>query len=293
MRILLIGKTGQLGGDLIRNNPGHEIHAPSRAELEIGNREAIRQAITAVVPDVVINTAAFHNVPLCESDVESTFRINCAAVSDLAAACRKTGAMFVTFSSDYVFGGEKRTPYLEDDRPQPLQMYGISRVAGEYAALASAPDQAIIIRTCGLYGASGAQSKGGNFVDKRIQGAGSISSMEMGCDQVVSPTSTDDLSRAVWQLVEHPSCQPGIYHLANEGECTWYEFTKAIYEIAGLDVAVTPVDRGGMSGDMRRPLYSALANTKARALGITLLTWRSGLERYLESVLKSPGNHRA
>jgi dTDP-4-dehydrorhamnose reductase len=281
MRILLIGKTGQLGGDLILNNPGHEIHAPSREELDIGNREAIRQAMATIVPDVVINTAAFHNVPLCETDVASTFLINCAAVRDLGATCQKAGTMFVTFSTDYVFGGGKRTPYLEDDRPQPLQMYGISRVAGEYAALAVAPDHAIVIRTCGLYGRSGAQSKGGNFVDKRIQDASTIASLEMGCDQLISPTSTDDLSRAVWQLIEHPSCQPGIYHLANEGECTWFEFTKAIYEIAGLNVNVTPVDRGGMSGDMRRPLYSTLGNVKARAIGIELPHWRDGLTRYL------------
>jgi dTDP-4-dehydrorhamnose reductase len=103
----------------------------------------------------------------------------------------------------------------------------------------------------------------------------------MGCDQVVSPTSTDDLSRAVWPLIEHPHLKPGIYHLVNEGECTWFEFTKAIYEISGLDVSVTPVDRGGMSGDMRRPLYSALANSQARALGIALPSWRAGLERYI------------
>lgn len=281
MKVLLIGKTGQLGGDLIRNNPGHEIHAPSRQELEIGSREGIRQVMTAVAPDLVINTAAFHNVPLCETDVASAFLVNCAAVRDLAAVCQEANIMFVNFSTDYVFGGEKRTPYLEDDRPQPVQMYGISRVAGEFAALAAAPNHAVIIRTCGLYGRSGAQSKGGNFVDKRIQDAGTSRLMEMGCDQVVSPTSTDDLSRAVWQLIAHPGCKPGIYHLVNEGECTWYEFTKAIYEITGLDVIVKPVDRGGMSGDMRRPLYSALANTKANALGINLPSWRTGLERYI------------
>jgi dTDP-4-dehydrorhamnose reductase len=130
----------------------------------------------------------------------------------------------------------------------------------------------------------GAHSKGGNFVDKRIHDAKTGTSLEMGCDQVVSPTSTDDLSRSVWQLITHPSCKPGIYHIVNEGECTWYEFTKAIYEIAGLDVKVTPVDRGGLSGDMRRPLYSVLGNVKARALGIELPHWRDGLERYLREI---------
>jgi dTDP-4-dehydrorhamnose reductase len=234
-----------------------------------------------VRPDVVINTAAFHNVPLCETAADSAFKINCVAVRDLASACQRRGGLFVTFSTDYVFGGEKRTPYLEDDRPQALQLYGISRVAGEYAAMAAAPGQAIVIRTCGLYGRLGAQSKGGNFVDKRIQDAGTSTSLEMGCDQVVSPTSTDDLSRAVWRLITHPHRKPGIYHLVNEGECTWYEFTKAIYEIAGLNVTVNPVDRGGMCGDMRRPLYSVLDNVKARALGIALPHWRDGLKMYL------------
>ena len=102
----------------------------------------------------------------------------------------------------------------------------------------------MVIRTCGLYGRSGAQSKGGNFVDRRLHDATTCTVLEMGCDQVVSPTSTDDLSRAVLKLVEHPEMKPGIYHLVNEGECTWYEFTKAIYDSAGLSVNVHPVDRG-------------------------------------------------
>lgn len=293
MKILLIGTTGQLGGDLLRNNPGHDLFAPSRDVLDIGNREQVEMVIAKYRPEVVLNTAAFHNLPLCESDPASAFRINCTAVRDLAMACRKAGALFVTFSTDYVFGGDRRTPYCEDDCPQPLQLYGISRVAGEYAALATVPDGTVIIRTCGLYGASGARSKGGNFVDRRLQDAKTCSVLEMGCDQVVSPTSSDDLSLAVWRLIDHPEMQPGIYHLANEGECTWYEFTKAIYELAGLPMEVVPVDRGGLSGEMRRPLYSVLANTKARALGIVLPHWRDGLERYLTHMLSSGGCHES
>ncbi len=281
MKVLLIGKTGQLGGDLIRNNPGYDIIAPSRDELDIGNREEIDAAIDGCRPDIVINTAAFHNLLLCETDPESAFRVNCTAVRNLALACRKAKAFLVNFSTDYVFGGDQCIPYVEDDRPQPLQMYGISRVAGEYAALASAPEHTVIIRTCGLYGRSGAQSKGGNFVDKRLQDAENCPVLEMGCDQLVSPTSTDDLSRAVWRLAVHPELKSGVYHLVNQGECTWYEFTKAIYEIAGFSALVRPVDRGGMSGNMRRPLYSVLANTKARGMGITLPHWRDGLKQYL------------
>lgn len=289
MKILLIGKTGQLGGDLFRNNPGHVIMAPGRDELDLADGAAIGRMVAGQRPDVVINTAAFHNVPLCESEVEQAFRINCAAVRDLALACRLAGCRFVTFSSDYVFGGEKRTPYAEVDRPQPLQMYGISRLAGELAALAAYPEGSVIVRTCGLYGRSGACSKGGNFVDKRLEDAKVQAKIEMGCDQVVVPTSTDDLSRAVWQLLAHPRSGAGLYHLVNEGECSWYEFTRAIFEIAGLAVDVIPVDRQGMSGDMRRPLYSVLANVRAKAMGIKLPHWRVALERYLETAAADSG----
>ncbi len=283
MKILLIGRTGQLGGDLLRNNASHEIVAPERHEVDISDISSVERAFQKTKPDAVINTAAFHNVPLCEEDSGQAFRINCVAVRDLARLCRRANTVLVTFSSDYVFGGDRRSPYREDDRPAPLQVYGITRLAGEYAALSEAPDHAFVIRTCGLYGMSGAQSKGGNFVDKRIADARTQAVIEIGADQTVSPTSTEDLSRAVFRLTEHPLRKPGIYHLVNEGECTWYDFTRAIYEIMGTTIDLRPVDRNCRSGEMRRPCYSALANTKAKTLGITLPHWRDALKRYLEA----------
>ena len=283
MKILLIGATGQLGGDILRNNPGHEIVAPGRDRLDLQDIEQVEKGIRDARPDVVINCAAFHNVPLCEEQPGQAFLINCFAVGRLADFCGRYGARLVTFSTDYVFGGEKRTPYVESDAPHPIQIYGITRSAGEHAAIAAAPDHTIIVRTCGLYGRSGAASKGGNFVDKRIADAKAANSLAMGIDQIICPTSTEDLSRAVLALIEHRECGAGIYHLVNEGECSWFEFTKAIYDILGLKVVLRPVDRKGLSGSMRRPLYSVLANTKARALGITLRHWRKALEAYLES----------
>jgi len=287
VKILLIGKTGQLGGDIVRNASGHAIHAPERHALDITMPGLVRAAVLDLRPDVVINTAAFHDVPRCETEIASAFRVNCAAVRDLARACRAAGALFVTFSTDYVFGGEKRTPYREDDRPFPLQMYGLSKLAGEIYAMSAAPDHAVVIRTCGLYGISGAATKGGNFVDRRMRDAETRDVIEMGSDQTVCPTSTDDLSRAVLRLVGHPELRPGIYHLANEGACNWAELTHAIYELAGRSVRVVPVDRGGLSGEMRRPLYSVLGNEKAARMGISLPHWRDALERYLKSKYKN------
>jgi dTDP-4-dehydrorhamnose reductase len=280
MRILLIGATGQLGADLVRNNPGHEIHSPSRGELDLLTASL---AVKALKPEAVINCAAFHNVPLCEEKPEEAFRINAIAVRDLAAACEAAGAWLVTFSSDYVFGGEKREPYLESDRPQPLQVYGATRLAGEALAMSAAPARAVVIRTCGLYGSAGSRSKGGNFVDGRVADGKAGKRIEMASEQTVAPTSTHDLSRAVHALLRHPQLAPGLYHLVNEGSCTWYELTRAIVETLRLPAEVVPVDRGGRSGAMRRPLYSVLANTRARALGIRLRPWREALVDYLRA----------
>jgi len=284
VKLLLIGATGQLGGDLFRNNVKHEIFAPSRDELDLAQPEKVADVVRRHRPDVIINCAAFHNVPLCEEQPEQAFFMNCVAVRNLAALSVEIDAWLVTFSSDYVFGGDnKRTPYVEEDKPVPLQIYGITRLAGEHAALAVAPQHSVVIRTCGLYGRSGARSKGGNFVDGRVADVKAGRRIEMASEQIIAPTSTDDLSRAVLQLIEHPRLEPGLYHLVNEGECSWYELTCAIVEILGAATEVIPVDRGGRTGNMRRPLYSVLDNTRARALGITLRPWREALKAYLQS----------
>ena len=283
MRILLIGATGQLGSDLIENSPGYKIIAPPKTELDLTRSETITAAVRDARADWVINTGAFHNVPLCEEQPEQAFRVNCVAVRDLALACRAHDARLITFSTDYVFNGERRTPYREDDHPAPLQIYGITKLAGENAALALAPEHVVIVRTCGLYGQTGATSKGGNFVDKRVIDARRGASQEIACDQTVCPTSTHDLSKAVYALIAQFALSSGIYHLVNEGECTWFEFTKMIYEHLGSRAELRPVDRQGRSGTMRRPLYSVLANTRARALGITLPPWQDALKRYLET----------
>jgi dTDP-4-dehydrorhamnose reductase len=283
VKIVLIGATGQLGADILRNNAVHEIDAPARGAVDLERPGPLADYLRKARPAMVVNCAAFHNVPLCETEPERAFRVNCVAVRDLAMLCREIGARLVSFSSDYVFGGDRRVPYAEDDPPGPLQIYGITRLAGENAAIAAAPERAVIVRTCGLYGVSGAKSKGGNFVDKVLALARTQGRIEMSSDQTVAPTSTDDLSRAVLSLIAHPGLRPGIYHLVNEGACTWYEFTRAIVELAGLATEVRPVDRGGRTGDMRRPLYSVLKNTRARALGISLRPWREALADYVRA----------
>src|SRR5262249_29293146 len=151
------------------------------------------------------------------------------------------------------FDGRQRTPYDEDTCPQPIQMYGITKLAGELSALAEAPALTTIIRTCGLYGMSGAQSKGGNFVEKRIADGLKGLPFDMSSDQIVCPTSTSDLATAIYTLLVVKTPPSGIYHLVCEGECTWYSFTKAILEHLNISTEVRPVDRDGFNANPRRP----------------------------------------
>ena len=287
MKILLIGKTGPLGADILRNKSDHEIYAPDETVFDPCSPGDVDLLINDYRPQAVINTDTFDDVPWCETDPLRAFAMNCVVVRDLARACDRINARFVTLSTDYVFDGEKNASYLEDDKPMPLQMYGITRLAGEFAALSAASAHTIIVRSCGLYGLTDPRSANGNFIDQRIKDAEAHREFVMGGDQIVSPTYTHDLSLAILRLIEQPELTPGIYHLVNEGKCSWYEFTKAIYDIMGLTVKVTAVDRSGKGGEIHRPLYSALANTKARALGITLPSWRDALERYLHKKYKT------
>lgn len=283
-KILIIGKTGQLGSMLVKDalELGHEVFAPSKEELDITDEIRFLNEMKHHLPDVVINTSAFHNVPLCETEPAKAFQLNCIAVKKLSEICSDFDCWFVTFSTDYVFDGKKGKPYIEKDTPNPLQIYGISKLAGEFAALSSNPLKSIIIRTCGLYGFQGATSKGGNFVDNRISDARTNSRIEISNDQTISPTYTGDLSKAVLRLIEHPSKEGRIYHLTNQGYCTWYELTKEIYKILHIEVELIPVDRKGQSGKMRRPLFSALKNEKAAKIGIDLPHWDKGLYKYLK-----------
>jgi dTDP-4-dehydrorhamnose reductase len=284
MRLLIIGKTGQVGSELLRCVVGEaDVHAPGRAALDIEKPDQARAVLDDLQPDIVVNTAAFHDLVCCESEPERTFAINVTAAEDLATACRAIGARFVAFSTDYVFSGDKGTPYTEEDDTGPLQVYGKSRLAGERAVLAAHPGGAYVIRTCGLYGGSGSRSRGGNFVDKRIAEARAKQEIAIACEQVVSPTSAEDLAVALWSLLRRTEAQPGIYHLVNEGACSWYEFARTAIELAGLPVTVTPIDRQGRDGTgFRRPLVSALSNCKARTLGIVLPTWQDALQRYVQ-----------
>lgn len=291
-KILVIGKNGQLAGaiQIEAKSLGFEVTALDRKEMDITNWDQVDRKLDEIKPDIVINTAVNQILQKCEDDPKEAMEINFLSVQHLARRCKKVGATFVTFSSDYVFDGEKGSTYEENDEPHPLQIFGLSKLAGENSALSVYPEKSFIIRTSGLYGGKKGSPEKGNFVlniikeaeDKIKAGIG----MEVSSEQIVSPTYAGDLSKAVLKLLEIEA-DPGIYHLVNEGECSWYEFTKEIFKLAEIKIPLSPIDRGGVSGKgglavgkVRRPKFSVLANNKAKSLGITLPSWQTGLNSY-------------
>lgn len=284
MKILILGKTGQLGEQLnIQGiNRKHKIIGFTHKELDITDRDQVERAIRKIRPDVVMNATAYHVVPDCESYPDKAFLVNAIAVRDLAEICQNLNIRFVHYSTDYVFDGKKGSPYEEDDLPSPVQTYGVSKVAGEYMALAFNP-KSIVIRSSGVYGGKyGSRSKKGNFA-LNILKEKDKKTLEVSSEQIVNPTYSVDLANATFELLTKRNAS-GIYHLANEGYCSWAQFTQEIMKLVGSKVKVIPVDRSGQSGGSRRPLFSALKNTRAQKLGVGLPSWQDAIKRYIITI---------
>jgi len=288
---MLIGVEGQLGSDLRKVLQDQTLIPLSHADIEITDVEAVRRAFEQHRPDVVINTAAFHRVDDCETQMERAFQVNAFAVRGLAQECRRTGAALVHFSTDYVFAGEKREPYVETDRPGPLSVYGASKLAGEYL-VAAALERHFLIRTCGLYGLGGSRSKGGNFPETMLRLAAQGKPIRVVNDQVVTPTYTADLARAVSQLIRTEAY--GLYHITSGGSCTWFEFARKIFDLAGVNADLTPVTAEVFGAPARRPPYSVLRNQRLERLGLDKVpVWEDGLRRYLAERQNASAHLRA
>jgi dTDP-4-dehydrorhamnose reductase len=279
-RVLVTGGGGQLASDLEALLGGEcEIHAQPRTQLDVTDPEAIERAIVGLRPEVLFNCAAFHNVELCEREEQQSFAVNASAVKRMAELCDEHGVLLVHLSTNYVFDGSATAPYGEDDAPSPQSIYALSKLAGEYAALAYAPN-ALVVRSGGLYGRSGSASKGGNFVTRMLDRAREQGELAVVADQLLSPTATEDLAAALVEAVDTGTS--GLLHLTASGSCSWHEFTEAIVELAGLDVEVRPTVTERPPGGARRPLNGVLGRSRADSLGLApLRDWRAALEHYM------------
>ena len=280
MKVAVIGANGQLGTDLVKALQNRGVVPLTRTELDVRDLERVRQALSTLKPDVVINTSAFTRVDDCEDQPELAFRVNALGVRNVAQVCAELGCVLVHISTDYVFGGEKRTPYTEDDLPNPLNVYGVSKLAGEHF-VRSLCEKHFIVRTSGLYGVAGSSGKGGNFVETMIRLAREGRPIRVVNDQVLTPTYTRDLAQKIAELL--PTGAYGLYHITNSGECSWYEFAAQIFMLLQVQPDFGPTTTEAYGAKAKRPAYSVLSNEKLTRLGLRpLRPWPEALEAYLE-----------
>ena len=279
LRIVLFGGNGQLGSEIRRRWQGVEIAAPSHAETDITDADAVRRAISQSGADLVVNCAAFHNVERCEAEPHNAFAANTLAVNAMAEVCAENGVTFLTVSTDYVFDGTLGRPYTEEDRPNPLSAYAASKYAGELL-VQRLQSKAYIVRTCGVYGTNVSTTKGYTFIDRIIGSARAGEPLKVVRDQTVSPTYAGHLAEGLLQLLQ-ADAPYGLYHMVNEGAVTWYDYASEALRAADIEYEIEPVSYNDWPSRVRRPAFSALENAKLHALGITMPDWRSGIRTYI------------
>jgi dTDP-4-dehydrorhamnose reductase len=288
-RVALIGSNGQLGSDIRRLWPesslgarGEELVSLTHADLEVADLAQIRSVLTGIGPELVINTAAYHRVDDCETQVMEAFRINALGVKYLAEVSRDLGATLMHFSTDYVFDGRSQAPYSETDPPNPVSAYGASKTAGEHILRYMLPENHVLVRSSGLYGVAGASGKGGNFVESMLRLTRQGQRIRVVDDQISAPTYTQDVAATLFSVIENKA--RGTLHITNQGQCSWYEFAVEVFNLTGLTPDFGPTSSAKYGAAAQRPAYSVLANTRLRDLGVAQPRhWREALADYLRA----------
>jgi dTDP-4-dehydrorhamnose reductase len=277
MRVLITGAVGMLGQDLhaALAAHGHDPIALARADLDITDPDAVRAAVREVHPDVVVNCAAYTNVDGAESDLETALGVNGRGAGNVAEAADEQRAWTIHVSSDYVFDGSKREPYVESDQTHPLSAYGASKLAGEHAVVEASPSRHTIVRSSWLFGAGGPC-----FPATIMRAARERDELSVVDDQVGCPTFTGHLAEALIQLAVDPT--PGILHVAAGGSCSWFQLAREIVAAIGVECTVNPGRTGDLARPAPRPAYSVLRSERGAP---ELPHWRDGLSEYLAAAV--------
>lgn len=279
-KVLIFGSEGQLGYDLTRVfNQGYNVVALSHKDADVTDHEAVSAIVEREKPDFVINATAYNKVEAAETEKDKAFSINKEAVGNMAKAAEAVGAVFVHVSSDYVFDGSKDF-YTEDDIPKPLNSYGLSKLGGEELVKASSANY-YLIRTSSVFGAKESGQKK-NFVVQMVTKAREGQQLRVVSDQIMSPTFSYDLAVKIKELIEKPA-PFGLYHITNQGSCSWYEFTVKILELMNLKAEIAPISAEESGTKVNRPKKSVLKNLRLEKEGLTVMsTWQDALQRYLK-----------
>jgi dTDP-4-dehydrorhamnose reductase len=278
MRIVVIGSTGQLGTDLMKAlKHEHETVGLTHQDIEVTDYASC-QILKNYHPDVIINTAAFHKTDQCEEEPVKTFTVNAIGAKNIAIISKEIEAITVFISTDYVFDGSKKKPYTEDDAPNPINTYGISKLAGELFTKQN--PKHYVIRIASLFGVAGASGKGGNFIETMITKAKKNESISVVDDMWMSPTYTKDAASTIKKIIE-AKLPFGTYHATNHGYCTWFQFAQEIFKITNLNPTLMPIKTSQLQMKAKRPQFSALKSIKLPKYGIKMRNWKEALYDYL------------
>jgi dTDP-4-dehydrorhamnose reductase len=282
MKVAILGANGQLGADVAAAflAEGDEVAALTHGDVEVSSLDLVRKSLESIRPDLVVNTAAFHNVERCEDEPASAFAVNAIGARNIAQVTDSLKAKVLHISTDYVFDGLKSTPYTEDDPPRPLNAYGNSKLAGEYFVRCVNPRH-FVVRVSGIYGEHPCRAKAGfNFVEMMLKLSREREELRVVDDQRVTPTPTVEIARQLTILSK--TANYGIYHATSEGSCSWYEFARAIFDLTGTKVRLERAQPGDFPTKARRPKNSVLENAALKSKSLNLFNhWREGLETYL------------
>ena len=280
---VVIGANGQLGSDVVSwwSSQGVGVVPLTHAEIAIEDFDSVRSVLGAHRPDIVLSTAAFHNVPKCEEDPARSHAVNSLGALNLARTCASLGSTLAYVSTDYVFDGAQRRPYLETDAPNPLNVYGGTKLLGEYYTLNYAP-RAYVFRVSGIYGRVPCRAKGGNFITTMQRAARERPEVRVVTDEILTPTPTMEIAKASLAILRNGA--PGLYHVTAQGECSWFEFAQVIFETLGLKTPLKPAVVADFPSPVRRPTYSVLEKGALKSQGLPLLPhWRDALVEFLRT----------
>lgn len=285
LKIMITGANGQLGLDILATckKAGHQVFGYTHADADLTDTATWLMWINQNKPDVFINTAAFHHVDQCEADLEKAMQVNCHAPAQIAAICKENSVKFIHFSTDYVFDGNKKAPYLESDQAIPLNNYGKSKLKGEVAILL-ADTNALILRVSAIYGLNPCRAKNGlNFVQLMLKKAAENAPLKVVNDEIVSPTSTESIAQKLLEII--PSNLSGVVHLTSEGSCSWHEFASEIFDFTKTKANLSIASSSDFPAKTPRPTYSVLENSKIKQININNMPhWKDAIHGYLKGM---------
>lgn len=284
-KIVITGANGQLGSDLVRLlEAKNQVFGLTHDDIEISEPKSVSTVLNDIGPDIIINTAAYHNVPKCEENPELSFRINALGALNLARTAVDIKAILVHYSTDYVFDGSRRAPYVESDLTNPLNIYALTKRDGE-TLVRNNCEKHFVIRISGIYGSTLCRAKGGNFITTMIKAAREREVVRVVTDEVLTPTPVAEIAANTAVLLE--SEEFGLYHMTCEDECSWYDFARVIFDELELKTPLEPCKVADFPSPVQRPFYSVLENAKLKKNDLNrMIHWKDALVRFLNQNYK-------